>query len=90
MGTPVDLVPDVIRAALAQASNAPGYPAAWGTPRLRAAAAGWLARSVSVSVSPDDVLQHIAAAKHAGHKNILIRVEREGSFRFISMPIAES
>jgi serine protease Do len=41
-------------------------------------------------VSPDDVLQHIAAAKHAGHKNILIRVEREGSFRFISMPIAES
>ena len=56
MGTPVDPVPDVIRAALAQASNAPGYPAAWGTPRLRAAAAGWLARSVSVSVSPDDVL----------------------------------
>ena len=56
MGTPVDPVPDVIRAALAQASNAPGYPAAWGTPRLRAAAAGWLARSVAVSVSPDDVL----------------------------------
>ena len=56
MGTPVDPVPDVIRDALAQASNAPGYPATWGTPRLRAAAAGWLARSLSVSVSPDDVL----------------------------------
>jgi succinyldiaminopimelate transaminase len=56
MGTPVDPVPDVIRAALAQASNAPGYPAAWGTPRLRAAAADWLVRSVGVSVSPDDVL----------------------------------
>ncbi len=29
MGTPVDPVPDLIRAALAEASNAPGYPATW-------------------------------------------------------------
>jgi succinyldiaminopimelate transaminase len=56
MGTPVDPVPGVIRAALAEASNAPGYPATWGTPRLRAAAAGWLARAHGVSVAPDDVL----------------------------------
>ncbi len=56
MGTPVDPVPDVIRAALAGAADAPGYPATWGTPRLRAAAAGWLARGHGVSVSPDDVL----------------------------------
>ena len=40
--------------------------------------------------TPDEVLQHVAAAKHAGHKNILIRVEREGNFRFITMPMAES
>ena len=40
--------------------------------------------------SPDDVLQHIAAAKKAGRKNILIRVEREGNFRFITMPIETS
>jgi serine protease Do len=39
--------------------------------------------------SPDDVLQHIAAAKKAGRKNILIRVEREGNFRFITMPVEE-
>src|SRR5579863_901046 len=45
MGTPVDPVPPVIRAALAAASNAPGY-----------AATGWLSRDLSVSVSPDDVL----------------------------------
>ncbi|HMI23829.1 MAG TPA: succinyldiaminopimelate transaminase, partial [Streptosporangiaceae bacterium] len=38
------------------ASDAPGYPATWGTPRLRSAAAGWLARAHGVSVSPDDVL----------------------------------
>ncbi len=56
MGTPVDPVPDLIRGALAEASNSPGYPATWGTPRLRSAAAGWLARAHGVSVSPDDVL----------------------------------
>jgi succinyldiaminopimelate transaminase len=46
----------LIRDALAAASDAPGYPATWGTPRLRSAAAGWLARAHGVSVSPDDVL----------------------------------
>jgi succinyldiaminopimelate transaminase len=56
MGTPVDPVPDVIRRALAAASDAPGYPATWGTVELRTAAAGWLARAHGVSVSPDDVL----------------------------------
>jgi succinyldiaminopimelate transaminase len=56
IGTPVDPVPDLIRAALAEASNAPGYPATWGTPRLRAAAAGWLARAHGVCVPPDDIL----------------------------------
>jgi len=40
--------------------------------------------------TPDEVLQHIAAAKKAGRKNILIRVEREGNFRFITMPIETS
>jgi succinyldiaminopimelate transaminase len=56
MGTPVDPVPDLIRDALAQASNAPGYPATWGTPALRSAAAGWLDRTLGVSVPSDDVL----------------------------------
>jgi succinyldiaminopimelate transaminase len=56
MGTPVDPVPGLIRDALAGASDAPGYPATWGTPRLRSAAAGWLARAHGVSVPPDDVL----------------------------------
>jgi succinyldiaminopimelate transaminase len=56
MGTPVDPVPDVVREALAAASDAPGYPATWGTPRLRTAAAGWLARAHGVRVAPDDVL----------------------------------
>ena len=56
VGTPVDPVPDLIRSALAGASNAPGYPATWGTPGLRSAAAGWLDRALGVSVPADDVL----------------------------------
>jgi succinyldiaminopimelate transaminase len=56
VGTPVDPVPDVIRAALSAAADAPGYPATWGTERLRSAAAGWLSRRHGVVVSPDAVL----------------------------------
>jgi succinyldiaminopimelate transaminase len=56
IGTPVDPVPDVIRRALAAASDWPGYPTTRGTAELRTAAAGWLARAHGVSVSPDDVL----------------------------------
>ena len=48
IGTPVDPSPAVVRAALAAASDAPGYPKTAGTPALRAALAlpcwGWLAR----------------------------------------------
>lgn len=56
MGTPVDPVPDVVRAALAAASDWPGYPATRGTEQLRLAASGWLARDCGVSVPADDVL----------------------------------
>jgi succinyldiaminopimelate transaminase len=41
IGTPVDAVPGLIRAALADASDAPGYPLTAGTPALRAAIAAW-------------------------------------------------
>lgn len=56
MGTPVDPVPRVVRDALAAAADAPGYPVTHGTPRLRAAAAAWLARRHGVTVDPDAVL----------------------------------
>jgi succinyldiaminopimelate transaminase len=44
VGTPVDPVPPVVRAALAEASDAPGYPFTAGTARLREAIASWLRR----------------------------------------------
>jgi succinyldiaminopimelate transaminase len=46
----------VVRAALASAADASGYPLTHGTKRLREAAAGWLARRHAVTVDPSAVL----------------------------------
>jgi succinyldiaminopimelate transaminase len=56
VGTPVDSVPDVVRAALRAADNSPGYPATAGTAALRDAASSWLARRHGVTVDPAAVL----------------------------------
>ncbi|MGH3244301.1 MAG: aminotransferase class I/II-fold pyridoxal phosphate-dependent enzyme, partial [Spirillospora sp.] len=57
VGTPVDPTPETVRAALAAASDAPGYPQTYGTPRLRESVAGWLRRRAGVSgADPDAVL----------------------------------
>jgi len=56
VGTPVDPVPGIIRAALADAADSPGYPVTRGTAALRIAASGWLARKHGVTVGPDAVL----------------------------------
>ncbi|MFB9619970.1 succinyldiaminopimelate transaminase [Brooklawnia cerclae] len=42
VGTPVDPTPAIAREALASASDAPGYPATWGTPELRTAIASYM------------------------------------------------
>ena len=51
IGTPVDPVPPLIRAALADASDAPGYPLTAGTPELRAAIRAWVASACDASGS---------------------------------------
>ncbi|GII93104.1 succinyldiaminopimelate transaminase [Sinosporangium siamense] len=61
VGTPVDPVPDVVRKALANASNSPGYPTTHGTDTVRRAAAGWLHRQHGVAVDPVDVLPTIGS-----------------------------
>jgi succinyldiaminopimelate transaminase len=61
VGTPVDPVPLVARAALAGAADSPGYPQTYGTPRLREAAAGWLRRRHGVTVDPADILPIIGS-----------------------------
>lgn len=52
MGTPVDPVPPVIRRALADASDAPGYPQTAGTPALRDAITEWITRACGASGDP--------------------------------------
>jgi serine protease Do len=36
--------------------------------------------------SLEEVQQKLAAAKKNGHKNVLVRVEREGNARFVALP----
>src|SRR5205085_6370781 len=62
VGTPVDPTPDVVRAALEAASDAPGYPQTYGTPALREAVSAWFARRRRVpGVDPDGVLPTIGS-----------------------------
>src|SRR5690349_22650691 len=62
VGTPVDPVPHVVRAALAgPAADVPGYPTTHGTPELRTAVAGSLVRRFGVSVDPRDVLPTVGS-----------------------------
>lgn len=61
VGTPVDPVPTVVRRALADAADAPGYPLTWGTPKLRASIQGWLERRHGVHVAEGAVLPTVGS-----------------------------
>jgi succinyldiaminopimelate transaminase len=62
VGTPVDPTPDVVRAALADATNAPGYPLTAGATTLRVAFAEWFARRLDVpDLDPEAVLPTIGS-----------------------------
>lgn len=62
VGSPVDPTPEPVRAALAAATDAHGYPATAGTPALREAIASWFARRRGVSgLSPAEVLPTVGS-----------------------------
>ena len=62
VGTPVDPTPEVVRAALAAAADAPGYPTTQGTSELRAAVVAWFARRRGVpGLDPAAVLPTIGS-----------------------------
>jgi succinyldiaminopimelate transaminase len=55
IGTPCDPPPAAVVAALATSGAERGYPQSVGSPRLREAAAGWLARRFGVEVPPSQL-----------------------------------
>ncbi|HEX6756292.1 MAG TPA: succinyldiaminopimelate transaminase [Mycobacteriales bacterium] len=75
VGTPVDPTPPVVRAALAAACDAPGYPQTAGTPEFRAAAAGWLHRRHGVTtLDPAAVLPTIGSKELVALLPTLLRL----------------
>ena len=62
VGTPVDSTPEVVRAALVAAADAPGYPLTVGTADVRDAICEWFARRRRVTgLQPDAVLPTIGS-----------------------------
>ena len=63
VGTPVDPVPEIARQALAEASNAHGYPTVWGTPELRAAVVAYMETRWGAPAMGDRNVMPIIGAK---------------------------
>ncbi|MGH3869922.1 MAG: succinyldiaminopimelate transaminase [Pseudonocardiaceae bacterium] len=63
IGTPVDPVPDAVRAALQSVSALPGYPATHGTPELREAAVAALQRRYGVTGVPAEAVLPTVGSK---------------------------
>jgi succinyldiaminopimelate transaminase len=62
VGSPVDPTPEIIRRALAEATDAHGYPQTVGTPELRQAVVDWYARRRGVpDLTVDNVLPTIGS-----------------------------
>jgi succinyldiaminopimelate transaminase len=61
IGTPVDPTPPLVRQALADAADAPGYPLTIGTPALREALVAWSGRRLGAQVEARNVLPSIGS-----------------------------
>jgi succinyldiaminopimelate transaminase len=62
IGSPVDPTPDIVRRALAEATDAHAYPQTVGTPQLREAIVDWFARRRGVTgLEPRNVLPTIGS-----------------------------
>jgi succinyldiaminopimelate transaminase len=76
VGTPVDPMPAVaVQALNAAAAASTGYPPSIGTPTLREAAAGWVARRLGATVTPAEVIACI------GTKELVASLPRVLSLR---------
>lgn len=66
VGTPVDSTPELVQRALAEASDAPGYPPTAGIAPLRAACGRWLRRRLGAEVPDEAILPTIGSKEFVG------------------------
>ena len=67
VGAPVDPTPEVVRRALVEHADAPGYPLTIGVPGLREAHVGWLARVHGVpGLAPEQTLPTVGSKELIG------------------------
>jgi succinyldiaminopimelate transaminase len=66
IGTPCDPPPALVIDALASSNAERGYPASVGSPALREAAAGWMARRLGVDVAPSAVAACVGTKEFVG------------------------
>jgi succinyldiaminopimelate transaminase len=74
VGSPVDPTPDIVRAALAAATDAPAYPQTSGTPQLRQAIADWYGRRRGVALEARDTLPTIGSKELVALLPTLLRI----------------
>ena len=83
VGTPVDPVPALIRQALADATDLPGYPLTSGTVELREAMVQWAARVLGAELSIAEVMPTIGSKELVGLLPTLLGL---GSSDVIAIP----
>jgi succinyldiaminopimelate transaminase len=88
VGTPVDPTPKVVRDALVEAGDAPGYPLTAGSPALREAAASWLHRRFRAEVPSTAVLPVIGTKELVAWLPTLLRATSVG-FPALAYPTYE-
>lgn len=75
IGSPVDPTPQVVREALAEATEAHAYPQTAGTPLLREAIAEWYLRERGVAVEPAAVLPTVGSKELVALLPFLLGIE---------------
>jgi succinyldiaminopimelate transaminase len=71
VGTPVDPVPESIRAALSAAADTPGYPQTAGTPQLRAAICRYVDQRCGAALPDHGVASSIGVLPTVGSKELV-------------------
>lgn len=89
VGTPVDPTPELVRAALRAAADAPGYPTTHGTDDLREAISEWLSRRRHATVDPAAILPVIGTKQLVAWLPTMLGVTGVVGFPSLAYPTYE-